>query len=108
MQLSEYQHVNILGTRGKVKIETPFITPPDKECKIWHQTESETEEIIFNPCDQYSIQGDLFSRAIIDDIDVPTPLEDAVANMIVIEAIKQSAASGKWNHVGERSAVPGT
>jgi len=106
-QLSEYQHVNILGTGGRVDIEAPFIAPPDKKCKIWHQTESEIEEIIFDRCDQYSIQGDLFSRAIIDDIDVPTPLEDALANMIVIEAIKKSAARGKWKNVGTGHAVPG-
>ncbi len=106
-QLSEYQHVNILGTRGKVQIQAPFIASPDKKCKIWHQTESEVEEIIFDPCDQYSIQGDLFSRAILNDIDVPTPLEDAMANMIVIEAIKKSAASGKWQHVGAPHAGPG-
>ncbi len=95
-QLSEYQHVNIFGTRGRVEIETPFIAPPDIACKIWHQTESEVKEIIFDRCDQYSIQGDLFSRTIQNNIPVPTPLEDSVANMKVIEAIKKSAVSGYW------------
>jgi predicted dehydrogenase len=98
-QLSEYQHVNILGTRGRVEIEAPFIAPPDKACKIWLQTESEVEEIIFDRCDQYSIQGDLFSLAILNNSPVPTPLEDSVANMKVIEVIKESAASGYWHKV---------
>ena len=95
-QLSEYQHVNIFGTRGRVEIETPFIAPPDIACKIWHQIESEVKEMIFDHCDQYSIQGDLFSRAILNNSPVPTPLEDSVANMKVIEAIKKSATSGYW------------
>ena len=52
-------------------------------------------------CDQYTIQGDLFSRAILDDTDVPTPLVDGWANMLVIDAIVQSASDGKWVEVEE-------
>ena len=47
-------------------------------------------------CDQYTIQGDLFARAILDDTPVPTPIEDAVANMKVIEAIFASAERKTW------------
>jgi hypothetical protein len=47
-------------------------------------------------CNQYTIQGDLFSQAVLDDADVPTPIEDAVANMRVIEAVVRSAESGRW------------
>ena len=46
--------------------------------------------------DQYTIQGDLFSLAILNDTPVPTPLEDAVANMKVIEAIVESGEIGAW------------
>jgi predicted dehydrogenase len=42
-------------------------------------------------CDQYTIQGELFSRAILDDTEVPLPLEDALKNMAVIEEIFRSA-----------------
>jgi hypothetical protein len=37
-----------------------------------------------------------FSRAILDDTPVPTPLEDAVANMRVIDAVLASARAGAW------------
>ncbi len=47
-------------------------------------------------CDQYTIQGDLFSKAILNDTDVPTPLEDAVANMKVIDALVESAKIRSW------------
>ena len=54
----------------------------------------ELEEI--PACDQYTIQGDAFSRAIRDNSEVPVPLEDALANMKVIDAIFRSAKSGRW------------
>jgi predicted dehydrogenase len=95
-QLSPYQRVNILGTEGRVEIEIPFNAPNDRPCKIWHQRGSEILEIAFDVCDQYTIQGDLFSRAVLNDTSVPTPPEDAVANMKVIEAVVQSAESGTW------------
>jgi predicted dehydrogenase len=63
---------------------------------MWYQTPDQTEEISFPICDQYTIQGDLFSKAILNDTDVPTPLEDAVANMKVIDALVESARSGLW------------
>jgi predicted dehydrogenase len=87
-QLAPYQRVNIVGTKGRVEIEIPFNAPPDEPCRMWHQRGSEIEEIVLEVCDQYTLQGDLFSRAVLEDTQVPTPLEDAVANMRVIEALK--------------------
>jgi predicted dehydrogenase len=96
-QLANYQRVNIFGTQGRIEIEIPFNAPPDRPCRMWLQDESGgIEEILFDTCDQYTIQGDLFSQAILNDTPVPTPLEDAVANMKVIEAVTESARSGKW------------
>jgi len=96
MQVAPYQRVNIFGTTGRVEIEIPFNAPPDRPCRMWHQQGEEIEEIVLPVCDQYTIQGDLFARAILEDTPVPTPLTDAVANMKVIEAIVRSGDSGKW------------
>jgi predicted dehydrogenase len=63
---------------------------------MWHQRRDQVEEILIPTCDQYTIQGDLFSQAVLDDTPVPTPLEDAVANMKVIEAVVESARRGTW------------
>jgi predicted dehydrogenase len=95
-QLVPYQRVNIFGTTGRIEIEIPFNAPPDKPCKIWYQNGDEIEEIQFDICDQYTLQGDAFSQAILNDTPVPTPIEDAVANMKVIEAVFRSAKSGTW------------
>ena len=94
-QISPYQRVNIFGSEGRIEIEIPFNAPSDKPCRIWHQYGSDIKEIIFDVCDQYTIQGDVFSQAIINNTPVPTPLEDAVANMKVINAlIEQSSTHG--------------
>jgi predicted dehydrogenase len=55
---------------------------------------------VFDLCNQYTIQGDLFSLAVINNNPVPTPLEDALANMRVIDAVFESGRSGGWVTIG--------
>ncbi len=95
-QLTSFQRVNIFGTEGRVEIEIPFNAPPDRPCKMWLQQGDEVEEMLLDVCNQYTIQGDMFSQAVLNDTEAPTPLEDAVANMRVIEAVLRSAKSGAW------------
>lgn len=95
-QASPYQRVNALGSDGRIEIEIPFNAPPDRPCRLWHQRGGRMEEVLFETCDQYTIQGDLFAKAVIEDTAVPTPIEDAVANMRVIEAIVRSAEENCW------------
>jgi predicted dehydrogenase len=95
-QLSPYQRVNIVGTRGRVEIEIPFNAPPNEACRLWHHTQDGVEEIEVDPVNQYTLQCDLFSQAVLDDTEVPTPLQDAVSNMAVIDAIVRSAKEGAW------------
>jgi predicted dehydrogenase len=99
-QLVPYQRVNIFGTKGRIEIEIPFNAPPDRPCKIWHGDDARIEEVILEIYNQYTIQGDLFSRAVLEDREVPTPLEDAVANMQVIDALVRSARSVSWENFG--------
>ncbi len=95
-QLAPYQRVNIFGTEGRIEIDIPFNAPPDRPCTMRHQRRDHVEEIIVPTCDQYTIQGDLFSQAVLHDRPVPTPIEDAVANMRVIEAVIASGRAGTW------------
>lgn len=94
-QMFPYQRVNIIGTEGRIEIEIPVNAPADKETQIWHHSKSGPGKIVFKAVDQYTIQGDEFSKAILDDTPVPYPLEDAVNNMKVIDAIFKSAKEGK-------------
>jgi len=95
-QLSPYQKVNILGDEGRIEIEIPFNTPSDKPTRIFHEYHDNKEEIVFDICDQYTIQGDLFANAVLNDLEVPTPIDDALANMRIIEAIIMSSKEGTW------------
>ncbi len=95
-QLSPYQRVSILGTQGRIEIEIPFNAPTDRPCKIRHEHDSQIDEILLDVCNQYTIQGDVFSQAILHNTPVPTSIEDAVANMRVIDAVLHSARSGAW------------
>ena len=96
-QLVPYQRMHILGTTGRIELEIPFNAPPDEPVRLLLDdgknlsgANIQVEE--FAVCDQYTIQGDLFSRAILEDGEVPVGLEDAVKNMEVIEAVFRSAA----------------
>ncbi len=100
-QLVPYQRMHLCGTRGRIEIEIPFNAPPDRACRIFIDDGSDLfgagiETETFPVCDQYTIQGDLFSRAIRGEGEVPVPIEDAVHNMAVIDALFRSAESGRW------------
>jgi len=98
-QLNPYQRVNILGTEGCIEIEIPFNAPPDKKCRTFILNDKDIKEVAFDICDQYTIECELFSNAILNNTDVPTPLEDAVANMKVIDAIFESAKNNLWSKI---------
>jgi predicted dehydrogenase len=96
-----YQRVQILGSQGRIEIEIPFNALSDRPSRIFVDDGSDLggagiETIEFPPCDQYTIQGDLFSRAVMEGADVVLPLEYSIGNMAVIEAIFESARSGRW------------
>ena len=94
-QLTPYQRVNIVGTQGRIKMDIPFSPPALTDAHIWLHRADDVEKIIFDAVDQYTIQGDLFSKAILDGTPVPTGLQDSINNMLVIEATFKSIAQGR-------------
>jgi predicted dehydrogenase len=98
-QLVPYQRVHIMGTEARIEIEIPFNAPPDQPTRLWLHKKGSTEEVKFDIADQYTIQGDLFSQAILNDDAVPTPIEDAVNNMRTIDAVFESGRTGLWTSV---------
>ena len=94
-QMTPWQRMTFYGTAGRVEVEIPVNAPPDKETRIFVQT-TELRTETFPVCDQYTLQGDAFSRAILGQGDVPVPLENALKNMAVIDALFRSARSGSW------------
>jgi predicted dehydrogenase len=100
-QLVYWQRMQFFGTKGRIDIEIPFNAPIDRPCRIFVDDcrdlfgSGMTIETI-PICNQFTIQGDQFSKAIREGGAVPVPLENAIANMAAIEAVFRSAESGKW------------
>ena len=92
-QLAPYQRMIFFGDQGRIEIEIPVNAPPDQATRIQIHTVSTSlspagaRTETFPVCDQYTLQGDAFSKAIQGLCDVPVPLEDALANMVVIERL---------------------
>ena len=97
-QTAFFQTMHFLGTSGRIEIEIPWNAPNDRPCRIFigGQMSGAPQIEEFPVVDQYTIQGDEFSRAIRGEREVPVPLEDAIKNMAVIEAIFKAAESGRW------------
>lgn len=96
-QLAAYQRMQFFATRGRVEVEVPFNAPNDRATRVLVAADGrEVEAREFPPCDQYTIQGDHFSRAVRGEGEQAVPLEDALANMAVIDAVFRSAESGGW------------
>jgi predicted dehydrogenase len=88
----DYQRVHIFGSDGRIEIEIPFNIPPDVDTRLFvtrrdANGNASTETVTFSPADQYTIQAELFARAILEDRPVPVHADDAVANMRVLEAV---------------------
>jgi predicted dehydrogenase len=103
-QLIPSQRILFLGTRGRIELEIPFNAPSDRPFSLFIDstgdlTGSGVARETLPICDQYTLQGDAFSKAVIEDTEVPVPLEDSIKNMAVIEAIFHSAESGRWEQV---------
>jgi predicted dehydrogenase len=100
-QLIPYQRIHFLGTHGRIELEIPFNAPPDRPTRLFIDSTGDlsgsgiTTET-FPACDQYTLQGEAFAKAVREDADVPVTLEDSIGNMAVIEAIFESARSGQW------------
>ena len=101
-QLAYHQRMGLLGTTGRIDVERAINPANDQPSRILiddnpgDPTGTGVVAETIPTCDHFTIQGDLFSRAIREGGDVAVPLEDSVRNMRVIDAIFRSAESGRW------------
>jgi len=102
-QTVPYQTFNVFGTDKRLEVPLPYNAPNDRPTKVFlykgdlYQQDREVREIPV--CDQYTLQGDEFSRAILEDRPVPVPLTDTLYHTAVIEAIFAAAQSGTKQRV---------
>ncbi|MPZ70998.1 MAG: gfo/Idh/MocA family oxidoreductase [Actinobacteria bacterium] len=87
------QRVHIYGTEGRITIPIPFniASDPSPELRLiagGDPPAAPNEEVFtFDPISPYQIQAERFAAAILDGASLPTPTEDAIANMAVIDQI---------------------
>lgn len=100
-QLVPYQRMQFFGTRGRIEIEIPFNALPDRPARLLVDDGGDltgstiaVEEI--PACDQFTLQGEAFARAIRENTPAPVELEDSLKNMAVIEALVRSHRTGAW------------
>src|SRR5258708_30077961 len=110
-QMVPYQKVQILGTKARIELQIPFNAPPDRPARLFVDTGADlfgggmrTEE--FPVCDQYTIQGDLFSQAVRHGGEVPTPLEDSILNMAAIWKMQAGGLGCSWFFPKPRFSSP--
>ena len=109
-QSSRYQMVQIVGTTGWIRAEVPFAHPPNLAARLVVGSNiapgTEPEEVVrFEPVNQYRLQAERFGRQIREGADSRWPLETGLANMCVLDAIRQSGESGRWEPVSDTSAA---
>jgi predicted dehydrogenase len=103
-QLVPYQRVQFFGAKGRIEVEVPVNAPNDRPTRIFIDSGSDLfgggiAIETFPVRDQYTLQGDAFSKAVLAGGEVPVSIEDAIKNMSVIEAIFRSGKSGQWESV---------
>ncbi len=103
-QMVPYQRVIALGTKARLEIEVPFNAPNDRPCRLWvddgsHLHGESMVEEQFATCDQYTIEGERFARAIRGLEPQAVTLEDSLGNALAIDAIFRAAESGRWETV---------
>lgn len=99
-QLVPHQTVAVFGTEKSVMVEIPFNQDPKRPARLRIDdggyikgAEPVWEELA--PANQYTLQAEAFGEAVKGG-KLAYPIEDAVANMRVIDAVFESAKTDAW------------
>jgi predicted dehydrogenase len=101
-QCSPHQRVTVLGTLGRIEVEVPFSPTPGGTSRIRiDDTASGNDPAceILPEADQYQRLVEDFCRTLRGEQAPSWGLEDAIAQMEVIDALFRSERSGAWENV---------
>lgn len=93
------QRVDALGSGGALSVLLPFNAYPDTPLQVSVTTGIGTRQVYSPVADHYVEMFEAFSRAIREGGTEPTPPQDAIANMKVLDALFKSEKSGSWEKV---------
>ena len=93
-QLAWHQAVSLHGSAGRIELPLPFNPPGDQPTRILLYRDGDVQEIVVDACDQFVAEVDRFAEAVLDGRQVPLTLEDSVANMVALDAIRAREPAG--------------
>ena len=103
-QASRYQLVQVVGSKGWIRVEVPFAHPESLPARLSYGVDvvpgtepSGMESLV--PVNQYTLQGERFSRLVRGLPASTWPLEDSALNMRTLDMLRRSAASGQMESV---------
>lgn len=104
--MARSQSLQIVCERGSIQLPNPYVPVPGEDALIFIDTGVTHEEAIretlsFPDIDQFECQVTNFSRAVRGLGSPLFGLEDAIANLRVIDAIRSSMASGQFVEVAQ-------
>lgn len=100
-QISPFQRMSFLGTKGRLEVPLPFNALADRDMEVWLDTGKTapvaSHEVTKIPtCGQYQLAGEAFAAAARGERATAVPLPWTMANMAVIDAAFKAAESGQW------------
>ncbi|MBL8345938.1 MAG: Gfo/Idh/MocA family oxidoreductase [Rubrivivax sp.] len=104
-QSCPHQRVQAVGTTGRIELQIPFNAPQGGQMRIGIDAGGALDGSgivteTMPAADQYRLQVEAFSR-LVRGLDAPAwGLQDAVAQMTVIDALWRSERSGGWEAIG--------
>ena len=103
-QAAPHQRVSVVGTTGRLDVMIPFNAIPNAPSTVLLDRgealgDTAAERLTIEAADQYERQVDAFARAVRGDEPLPYGIEDALANMAVLDALFDSEKTGAWANV---------
>lgn len=100
-QLFSIQRVDVYGSGGSMSIEVPFNMFGDIPGRLHIATDVAKRVVKTDIADQYLLEFDAFAQSLVDSVPLPVSIEDALSNMAVLDALRQSAQENNWVSVGK-------
>ncbi|MEQ8356226.1 MAG: Gfo/Idh/MocA family oxidoreductase [Kiloniellaceae bacterium] len=100
-QVTPYQRVHAVGTKGRLEIEIPFNAPQGSRTRVYLDDgavlgDNARKCHTLAACDQYAEQCDAFARVVLGEAELPYGIEDAIRMMRILDALFRSGDSGRW------------
>ena len=103
-QLARFQTVQIFGRKGRIEVPVSLNAPQNDDVSIFVDSDgtnnpADTRREVIPAADQYTLQAEHAVRVFRGEARADHPIEDAVANMSIVDALYRSAKSHNWEKI---------